>query len=334
MSSVANIRLTASEIATLWTQHQNDTLAICILKFLESHAKDDSIRRHITFAVSLSQNHVNFIKQTFENEGCVIPVGFSEEDVNLNAKQLFSECFALQYLNNMSRLGIASYGLGLGLSARADMREFYKENVNQSMVLNDRVVGESLEKGLYLRPPIIPSTKKVHFAEKQSFLGSLFKETRPLTAIEIMNLFTNLQTNVIGKAMMTAFSQVASTQKIRDYFIRGKEIAQKHIDIFTKKLSKDDLTGTLPIEPLITDSQEAPFSDKLMLFHTAVLIQAGIGNYGLAISSSQRSDLVADYARLMAEAGAYSEDGANILIENGWFEEPPQAVDRNELAIR
>ncbi|MCM2535776.1 DUF3231 family protein [Neobacillus pocheonensis] len=28
---------------------------------------------------------------------------------------------------------------------------------------------------------------------------------------------------------------------------------------------------------------------------------------------------------------AFAEDGANIMIENGWLEEPPMAVDRDEL---
>jgi hypothetical protein len=35
----------------------------------------------------------------------------------------------------------------------------------------------------------------------------------------------------------------------------------------------------------------------------------------------------------MAEVGAFSEDGANLLIQNGWLEEPPQAVDRRKLAM-
>ncbi|WP_419158854.1 DUF3231 family protein [Rossellomorea sp. BNER] len=30
----------------------------------------------------------------------------------------------------------------------------------------------------------------------------------------------------------------------------------------------------------------------------------------------------------------YSEDGANIMIDNGWMEQPPLAADRDELAKR
>jgi hypothetical protein len=38
------------------------------------------------------------------------------------------------------------------------------------------------------------------------------------------------------------------------------------------------------------------------------------------------------YMRSLAEMLAYVEDGANILIDNGWMEEPPKAADRADLA--
>jgi nitrogen fixation protein len=34
----------------------------------------------------------------------------------------------------------------------------------------------------------------------------------------------------------------------------------------------------------------------------------------------------------MAEILQYAEDGANIMIDNGWREQPPQAPDRDQLA--
>ena len=36
-------------------------------------------------------------------------------------------------------------------------------------------------------------------------------------------------------------------------------------------------------------------------------------------------------SKLMAEIGLYAEDGANIMIEKGWLEEPPQEVDSKAL---
>jgi hypothetical protein len=82
----------------------------------------------------------------------------------------------------------------------------------------------------------------------------------------------------------------------------------------------------------ITDETEAPFSEKLMMFHFNLMTYAGLGNYGVALSQSQKSDLIIDYSRLLIEILAYSEDGANILINEGWLEKPPMAVDRDKLS--
>ncbi|MED4761612.1 DUF3231 family protein, partial [Priestia megaterium] len=49
-------------------------------------------------------------------------------------------------------------------------------------------------------------------------------------------------------------------------------------------------------------------------------------------SVCQRRDLSVDYARMITEMGLLAEDGANLLIDNGWMEQPPTATDRGDLA--
>lgn len=331
MSSISHIRLTSAEIAIMWSQYQSDSLAKCVLKYFLAKVEDEEIRPLLEFALSLSQNHVAWIRTTYQNEEFASPVGFTNEDVDTNAEKLFGDIFTLHYLNNMSRVGLAAYGLALSTASRQDIREFYIQTLHESIELNERVVKLMLEKGIYARSPYIPANKHVEFAKQQAFLGNVFKESRPLTAVEIMHVFMNIQTNIIGKAMITGFWQTASSPDIRSHFLRGKEIAQKHIAIFTKRLEADDLTGGSSMEPLITTSMQPPFSEKLMLFHVSALIQMGIGNYGAAISTSQCYDLAIAYTRLMAEVALYAEDGANLMIKYGWLEEPPQAVDRQML---
>ncbi|MGZ4164351.1 MAG: DUF3231 family protein [Tumebacillaceae bacterium] len=34
----------------------------------------------------------------------------------------------------------------------------------------------------------------------------------------------------------------------------------------------------------------------------------------------------------MLEVAQYADDGAAMMIDNGWLEAPPQAEDRNKLA--
>jgi len=51
------------------------------------------------------------------------------------------------------------------------------------------------------------------------------------------------------------------------------------------------------------------------------------------MEQSQQQDLQVCYMRLAAEIGQYTADGANMLIENNWLEEPPETVDHRELSF-
>ncbi|WP_413303092.1 DUF3231 family protein [Bacillus sp. 1P10SD] len=106
----------------------------------------------------------------------------------------------------------------------------------------------------------------------------------------------------------------------------------KHIKVFSSYLEMDSLPAPMSYDQEVTESIESPFSDKLMMFHFNLMIYVGIGNYGVSIAESQRSDMVIDYSRLNAEILKYSEDGANIMIANGWLEQPPIAANRRDLA--
>ena len=80
-----------------------------------------------------------------------------------------------------------------------------------------------------------------------------------------------------------------------------------------------------PIEIEQQDIQHAP---QL----TTALIAAGIGNYGAAIATSPRRDFGVHYGRLFLEVTEYTEDCANLMIKNGWLEQPPLAPNYKALA--
>jgi hypothetical protein len=69
-----------------------------------------------------------------------------------------------------------------------------------------------------------------------------------------------------------------------------------------------------------------------MMYHISALTGSGIGQYGMAMSTSPRHDLGVHFSRLIAELTHYSDDGANIMINNGWMEQPPVAANRKTLA--
>lgn len=188
-----------------------------------------------------------------------------------------------------------------------------------------------LKQGTYVRPPYISTPDEVDFVEKQQFLAGFFGKKRSLTSVEVTHLFMNVQTNAIGKALITGFAQIAQHEEIKQFFLRGKQIAQKHMDIFSNILKKEDLPAPMSWDSGISDSTSTIFSDKLMMFHVSSMIAAGIGNYGMAIAASPRRDLGLRYASLVPEISLYAEDGANIMINHGWMEKPPQADDREHI---
>ncbi|WP_052401017.1 DUF3231 family protein [Oceanobacillus jeddahense] len=169
--------------------------------------------------------------------------------------------------------------------------------------------------------------------KKQNFLKGWLGDRRPLLAQEITTLYSDIERNALGAAILTGFSQVAKSKEVRSYLLRGINIAKKHVNIFSELLQGSDVSVPMGSDSLVTDSAEvSPFSDKLMMLHTTGMTTLGIGFYGFSMSTQTRKDIGANYIRLVGETLLYAEDGANILIDNGWLEEPPRMVDREELA--
>lgn len=328
-----NLRLTSVEIGPLWLDYMSDSMAVCTLQYFLAKAKDQDVRPLIQFALSLSEQHVQAIAEIFKQEGMAVPAGFSSEDVDVQAPPLFTDIFYLRYLRHLSAAGMTAYALGLNLAARSDVRQYFSHCIDSSKELSDKVTQTLLSKGVYIRAPYIPIPKQVQFVESPGFMGSILGENRPLNALELSHLFTNISTNAMGRVVLLGFAQVAKSQAVREFFLRGQDIAQKHIEVFSSLFRQDDLSAPATWDSEVTDSTIAPFSDKLMMQQATLLIAMSMANYGAALGASTRVDVAAEYGRLMAEIAQFGEDGAQIMIKHGWLEQPPQAADRKELAL-
>lgn len=327
-----HIPLTATEITFLWTTYQADSMSICVFRYFLQNVNDDEISKLVTHALDISQQHVEMIREIMSKEDMQIPLAFTKEDVNLKAKRLFSDEFYIIYLKNMVKGGLANYSRVLPNIYRNDILSYITKSIASTVDLNNQVTNVLLEKGFSVRPPTIPVPKDIEFVQKQSFMLEGLGNGRPLTGLEVSSLYSNSQTNHLGVALATAFTQVVESEKVRAFILRGKNIALKHIRVFSDYLTYHSLSVPMSLNQGITDSTEPPFSDKLMTFHFSLMNYSGVGNYGVAISECQRSDLVIDYSRLMTEILKYAEDGVNIMIANEWLEKPPTAIDRKKLA--
>ncbi|MFZ3578778.1 DUF3231 family protein [Virgibacillus sp. DJP39] len=332
MNNNSNNRLTSAELANLWTQYQNDTMSICMITHLLENCKDKEIIVILKSSLDLSNSHIKKLKDMFKNEKFIVPKGFTKEDVDKGAPRLFSDNLILVYMQVMTLHGMNSYSLCTTTSVRKDQRNYYATCLSETANLYDRILGLMLEKGILSKPPHLDVPKEVEFVNDQHYLTGWFGKKRPLNSIEVSGLHHNMIKTIVKVVLEVAFSQVAQSKELRAFLQRGAKLCEKQIKDMGGLLAKDNLPSPPMWQGEVTDSTVPPFSDKLMAFHTVTLVSVAIGYYGAALSVAQRRDLALKYTKLIGEISLYVEDGANLMIKNGWLEKPPMFPDRDALA--
>ncbi|MDQ0255875.1 hypothetical protein J2S74_003259 [Evansella vedderi] len=326
-----NVKLSSTEIAALWTVYMQDSAFRCFLKHFLNTVQDEEIKPILQLSLDETESHLEKISNIFKEENFPIPSGFSDDDIDLTAPSLFNDSFALSFVYSNAAIGLMGYGKLTATIARKDVLEFFSNCLMGVNNLYKKSVNLMLSKGIYDRPPTIPYPNKVDFIDDKSFLTGWLGKRRPINVIELTELFFNIERNFFGVVVLTGFSQVVEDKEIREYFIKGKDFAEKQAAILNEILKEEDLLGTTPVGMEVTDSTTAPFSDKLMLYMVTSLNSTAIGFMGFGLGTSMRRDLGAHYARIMMEIMKFSEDGANLMINRNWLEQPPQAPNRDSL---
>lgn len=324
-------RLTSVEIGNLWYSYNYESLAHHIFVYFLKHMKDPNIKPVLTNLVDASKNVLSLLKSVFIKEGIPIPRGIASEDINLNAPRLFSDNLFIPMLKLMVKAALQFYSLAYSDSSRKDIREFFRDSVDRLLMHNQQAAELMQTKGTPVPPPYIPIPNKVDFIKKQNFMAGFFKNKRPLTALEINNIFFSAQANALGKALLLGFSQVAKSTEIKHFITRGKNLSNQYFADLNKILLNQNITVPPSFDGEVTDSTESPFSDRMMLFYITYMNSLGLQRYGVALSMVQRHDLSAMFAKMMVEVGTLANDGAKLMINNEWMEQPPLAPDRDTL---
>lgn len=325
-------KLTSTEISQLWTAYQNDSMTICILEYFLETVENQEIASLVKKGLDWLNEHQRNLKGFFIAEKWPIPYGFTEKDKNLEAPKLFSDTFMLFFIYQTSILGLGIYSLAVSLAARKDIHSYFSKCLRESIQMNEETKELLLEKGLYVRSPYLFPPNSPEFIKDDNFLGGWFGGHRALLSTEIAHLYVNIQQNSLSQTLLTAYAQTASDDKVKNYMLAGKNIIVDHISVFSKLLKESDLPASVTWDNQVTASKTAPFSDKLMMAQTNSFIAASIGLYGISKAASLRKDLVSDYTRLSDEKLQYLHKGTQIMIQNKWMEEPPQAINHDQLA--
>ncbi|MGH4121229.1 DUF3231 family protein [Clostridium sp.] len=331
MNDVKKIPLIASEVTGLWKSYMISSMLVSIMKYFLNHVECEEIRGVLQECLDISNEHIKDLTIFFNEEELSIPDGISDSDVNINAPRLFTDSFYLQYLGFIARFALHNYALILNHIARSDIRDYFSKCINMNVEFFNHSANVRLSMGVFIRAPRIDVPKEVQYVKAQSFIYDWFGEKRPLLTCEITHIFSIVVSNIVGRAITTGFGQVSKIKKNSDFFFEGKSVASKQIGELTSLLTDEGIPIPSTSDSCVTDSTIAPFSEKLMMIHTAALASSGIGNLGIAIADNMRSDLQAKYIKYVSEDIKYAKHGTDILIDNGWLEQPPQAIKHENL---
>lgn len=328
-----NDHLSSGEVASLWNGYQYESIHRCGITFFLNHVEDQSIEELLKDALILADKRIEQMKELFLKFDLFIPQAFGDGDVNLEAPRLFSDILYLHYILHTIILETTIYNEAKKEAVHDDLIEYFSKTIHDTVDFGVKAKRCAREKGAFIPSPPIPKQTEVQYVKKDSFLTGWFGDKRPLLGIEISHLISNARMNALGQAVITAFSQVAKLKEVRSYFEKGRELSGKHLDIFTKFLRDDNLPNpSMLLTAEVTNSREAPFSDKLMTVFITKLIAISIGSYGISIATSPRRDLGLMYTQLVADIAKYANEGSKLLIQHGWMEQPPIAASRKDLA--
>jgi len=319
--------LTSAEMGKLWATYMGNSMGYCILKYYLQHVEDEDIKTLLENALNLSEEFMKTIKDIFTKDNFPIPFGFTEKDVNLNAPRLFLDQFYVHYLKYTSKAAMSIYNVAIPLVYRKDVKEFFRYCMDSTMDLMDQIKDILMNKGFSMKPPIIPTPEKVEFVH-QDFLNGFFGHIRPMHALEITHMYDIIESNSTSKALIHAFAQVVKDEKIRKLFQRGEGITTRSIEKNMEMLRDENLPSPSFLNDLVTSSTFSPFSDKLMLFHKMDMFTIKIRTFGNAAAVNGRHDIGLMYTNDLLKNTSFVQSAAKIMIENGWFEQPPSAAER------
>ncbi len=332
-SSVNKIPITSSELGNLWMTYQEKTMMMRFLEYFLEHVEEDNSKHILQSYYGRVTETVKVISGIFQQEGAVIPKGFTENDVNKGVPKLFDYQYDLMYLRLMSKVSTNLYALYSTMSYREDIRQFFRRLTGEAQEDYNQITHALLETGVLCRPPNVSMPKEVTFVQENKYLTgrNLFNKRRSLNTIELSLIHHAIETNLTGMQLMIGFAQVASDKDARHHFIKGMELAKKVETSLGEFLREDFIEPPATHAGKATDSIVAPFSDKLMMYTTSLLTTFGLGSNALGSAFSLRSDLPIKMSFLARDIYDFAKKGGEIMIKKGWMEEPPQVEDRRKL---
>jgi hypothetical protein len=327
--------ITSSELGTLWLTYQEKTMILRMLEYFIEKADDEKSKSIMSNLYEELDPYVGKIIAIFQNEGAVIPVGFTSQDVNIDVPNLYDNGFDIMFVRLLKEISMGLHSLNITMTYREDIEVLFKELTSITQKYYILCTQYLLDKGMLPRPPYVSMPSSVEFVKATNYLSGLainpFSEKRSLNTVEVAHLHHSIEANITGLQMITGFAQCANEGEVKNFFNEGAELAKSIIKELSETLLQSGIQTPAPSGGNATRSTVAPFSDKLMMYCTSLFCSFSMGSNSLGTAFSLRNDLPAKMTIFMKDVFEYAHKGGKIMIKNGWMEEPPQMEEREQL---
>ncbi|KKI92900.1 hypothetical protein WQ54_06895 [Bacillus sp. SA1-12] len=325
--------ISASEVGTLWLTYEEKTLIMRMLEYFIEKTDDQQAKNILGGLWQELNFFVLQIEQLFEDQGIVKPVGFTSEDVNLEAPKLYDNGFDIMFVRILKEVSMGMYTINMNMAYNDKVMQIFEGLTTVTQKIYKLATLYLLERGILTLPPKVTMPKTTEFIKSKAYMKG-FKfvgDKRALNDIELGFLHHGIETNNIGMQLITGFAQCAEHKEVKQYFQKGKELAKKQIKIMEDILLESDVQFSATSGSTVTTSTIAPFSDRLMMHCIYLLNGFGIVGSSFGTFFCLRNDISLKLTLLAKDIYFYGQDGVKIKIKHGWFEEPPQMEDRSEI---
>ncbi|MFP7472251.1 DUF3231 family protein [Niallia taxi] len=318
--------LTSVELGALWTTYHKKTMILRVLEHLIQHAEDNKAKSLMSGLYEKLEKKVEEMEIMIKDGGAALPSGFTKEDINEHAPALFTNGFDVMFCRILKEISMGMYVLHTTISYRDEIINFYRELTELTHMYYRHFTDYLLAKEFLQLPTTIKMPNSVDFISDTSYMKgtNLLGQKRQLNTVEYGLLHHSVETNLFGMQLMKAFAQCSTDKEAKQYFTKGQQLSVEILQGTEKILVENNIPSpTLP-GGLLTSSTEAPFSERLMLYCTYLLGGFSIGGQGFSSAFILRNDVIAKSAIFAKDAFEYTMEGAKVMMEKGWMEEPPK----------
>ncbi|MBP2258770.1 DUF3231 family protein [Virgibacillus alimentarius] len=319
-------KMSGTELGGLWMTYQKKTMISRILEYFIEHADDKKAQHMMSGLWKQLHAKINETNNMFENEGAVLPQGFTEEDVNRKAPKLWENGFDIMFCRVLKEISTGLYALHLSIAYREDVINFYKQLSSITQSYYNDFTQYLLGKSILPRPTYTTMPTSTDYITDKAYMKgtNIMGDKRPLNTIEFGLLYHSIETNITGMNLMRGFAQTAKDKEAKEYFIKGIQLSKKILKQDSDVLLQNNIQPPATSGETLTDSLEAPFSDKLMVFCTYLLSSLSIGGQGFSASFNMRNDLDVKAGLQGKDVFTYAREAELLMISKGWLEEPPK----------